>query len=79
MELKIIDIELSQLSLQQKVVHTKKNSNLLLIIQLHTYRVREMTIKIGILIGSSSMDDKWKDANLSYYNISKICKIYNRK
>ena len=79
MEQKIIDIEHSQLSLQQKVSHTKNFADLLLIIQLHTYRVSEMTITIGILIGSSSIDDKWQDANLSYYNIYKICKIYNKK
>ena len=72
MEHKIIDTEYSQLSLQQKVVHTKKFVNPLLIIQLCTYRVSEMTITIGILIGSSSIDDKWKDANLSYYNFYKI-------
>ena len=76
MEQKIIDIKYFQLSLQQKVLHTKKISDLPLIIQLHTYRVREMTVIIGILISSSSMDDKWQDANLSYYN---IYKIYNRK
>ena len=79
MEQKIIDIEHSQLSLQQKVIHTKKNSDLSLIIQLLTYRVPEMTITIGILIGSSSIDDKWQDANLSYQNIYKDFKIYNRK
>ena len=79
MEHKIIDIKYSQLSLQQKVVHAKNFADLLLIIQLHTYRVLEMIIKIGILIGSYSIDDKWQDTNLSYYNIYKICKIYNRK
>ena len=79
MEQKIIDIEYSQLSLQQKVLHTKKIVDLSLIIQLHTYRVWEMTITIRILIGSSSIDEKWKGPNLSYYNIYKICKIYNRK
>ena len=79
MEQKIIDIEYSQLSLQQKVLHTKFFADLSLIIQLHTYRVQEMTITRGILIGSSSIDDKWQDANLSYYNIYKICKIYNKK
>ena len=79
MEQKIIDIEYFQLSLQQKVVHTKNFADLSLIIQLLTYRVGEMTITIGILIVSSSLDEKWQDANLSYYNIYKICKIYNRK
>ena len=79
MEHKIIDIEYSQLSLQQKVVHTKKNSDLLLIIQLLTYRVGEMTVTIGILIGSSSLDDKWRDASLSYQHIYKAFKTYNRK
>ena len=79
MEKKIIDIEYSQLSLQQKVLHTKKKIDLSLIIQLNTYRVQEMTVTIGILIGSYSIDEKWQDANLSYYNIYKICKIYNRK
>ena len=38
-----------------------------------------MTVTIGILIGSSSLDDKWQDANLSYQNIYKAFKIYNRK
>ena len=79
MEQKVIDIEYSQLSLQQKVVHTKKNSDLSLIIQPLTYRVWEMTITIGILIDSSSQDEKWQDANLSYQNIYKAFKIYNRK
>ena len=79
MEHKIIDIEYSQLSLQQKVSHTKKFADLLLIIQLCTYRLSEMTITIGILIGLSSIDDKWQDANLSYYNIYKIMQKFQQK
>ena len=71
MEQKIIDIEHSQLSIQQKVIHTKKSSDLSLIIQLLTYRVGEMTVTIGILIGSSSLDDKWQDAILSYQHVYK--------
>ena len=78
MEHKIIDIEYSQLSLQQNVVHTKIFADVWLIIQFHTYRDREMTITIGILIGSSSLGDKWQGANLSYQNIYKDFKIYNR-
>ena len=79
MEHKIIDIEYSQLSLQQKVVHTKIFADLLLIIQLLKYRMGEMTITIGILIGSSSLDDKLKDVSLSYQHIYKAFKTHNRK
>ena len=79
MEHKIIDIEYSQLSLQQKVIHNKKISDLSLIIQLLTYRVQEMTIIIGILISSTSLDEKWQDANLSYQHIYKAFKTHNRK
>ena len=79
MEQKIIDIEYSQLSLQQKVIHTKKISDLSLIIQLLTYRVGEMTVTIGILISSSSLDDKWRGANLSYLHIYKILRLMEQK
>ena len=67
----------TQLSLQQD--SHQKFADLLLIIQLLTYRVGEMTVTIGILIGSSSLDDKWQDVNLSYQHIYKAFKINNRK
>ena len=79
MEQKIIDIEYFSIVSATKSSSHQKFSDPSLIIQLHTYRVREMTVTTGILIGSSSIDDKWQDANLSYQNIYTTFMIYNRK
>ena len=79
MEQKIIDIGYFSIISATKSSSHQKFADLLLIIQLLTYIAGEMTITIGILIGSSSLDDKWQDASLSYQHIYKAFKTYNRK
>ena len=73
MEQKIIDIEHLN-CLCNKVIHTKKFADLLLIIQFLTYRARDDRYN-GISISSSSQDEKWQDASLSYLHIYKAFKI----